>query len=435
MRTRQNHEQRHADDRRRTVARLDGMISDEDLDEHMTEEHARGHDLGAAIALSALAGVLIAIVSSLASYPAIAAQLGLQPHPGWLPYLAAIACFLPLMGRRRHPVLVLALTSLFAGIYLAMPWPPAIVILAPMSALFTVAERYGGRRAVPIGIVLGAVVLGVSAMTVSVSYTVTQGVAVLALLGLSAALGHGARQRRELFVEIRRKREEEALRRVEEERLRIARDVHDIMAHSLTLMTLSADAGAANAGDPARAQAAFEVIGDTGRATLRDLRSMLSVLAGGEQGSPREPVPDLGQLAALVASVRETGLDIELAASGDLASVPSAVAVSAYRIVQESLTNVVRHARARHARVDVAVTDHELALVVSDDGVGPGAGGAGGAGAGGATASGDADGDDAGRGLTGMRERVEVLGGSITAGPGEHGGFVVHATIPLTRSA
>jgi signal transduction histidine kinase len=296
-----------------------------------------------------------------------------------------------------------------------------------MIALFTVAERYGGKRAVPIGIVLGAIVLGVSALTVSVSYTVAQVVAILALLGLSAALGHTAQTRRELFDEVKLKREEESLRRVEEERLRIARDVHDIMAHSLTLMTLQADAGSTTIDDAEKSRAAFTVIGDTGRATLRDLRSMLSVLAGDSgDDSPRQPVPDLGQLDALARSVRETGLDVELATTGAFDSVPSAVAVSAYRIVQEALTNVVRHAHAEHATVRVDVKHDQLAMLVIDDGVGPAAGDA----AAGTDASGSGG---TGRGLVGMRERVDVLGGTITFGPADGGGFEVRATIPLTR--
>ena len=256
-------------------------------------------------------------------------------------------------------------------------------------------------------------------MTVSVSYTVAQLVAIFALLGLSAALGHTAQTRRELFEEVKRKRDEASLRRVEEERLRIARDVHDIMAHSLTLMTLQADAGSTAVGDAEKSAAAFTVIGDTGRATLRDLRSMLAVLtSAGDDDSPREPVADLGQLEALVRSVRETGLDVTLETSGDLAAVPSAEGVSAYRVVQESLTNVVRHAHAQHARVSVRASASELVAEVLDDGVG-----------------GEPPASTEGRGLAGMRERVGVLGGTIAIGPAETGGFVVRADIPLPRSA
>ena len=408
------HRAKREADRQRVLDRL----TDDDFSRRITEEQQVHIDRGGAVALAVLVVIQIAIVRSLASYPVIASQLHLQLRPGLWPYAAAVACFLPLMFRRRYPGPVLLATALFTGLYLAMPWPPAIVIVAPMIALFTVAERYGGRRAVPIGIVLGAIVLGVSALTVSVSYTVAQVVAILALLGLSAALGHTAQTRQELFVEVKRMREEAAARRIEEERLRIARDVHDIMAHSLTLMTLQADAGATGADDPEKVRAAFDVIGDTGRATLRDLRSMLSVLAGDEGGdSPREPVADLGQLGELVGSVRETGLDVQLRTKGDLNAVPSAVAVSAYRLVQESLTNVVRHARAAHVAVEVTAEPERLRVSVIDDGVG-----------------GEPDPSGAGRGLQGMRERVGVLGGTIGAGPAAGGGFAVRAEIPLTRS-
>ena len=417
------HRAKQERDREAMLLQIERLASD-DLLGHFDDGHEDHRANGAAVALAFLAVAQIAVVSSLSWYPGIANQLHLQLHAGVWPYVVAVLCFLPLMLRRRNPILMLVLTSAFTALYLAMPWPPAIVILAPMSALFTVSERYGGRRVIPVGIILGAIVLGVSALTVSVNYTVAQLVAILALLGLAAALGHGARQRRDLFEEVRRKRQEQNLRRVEEERLRIARDVHDIMAHSLTLMTLQADAGSTTVDDAEKSRAAFTVIGDTGRATLRDLRSMLSVLAGDAgDDSPRQPTPDLSQLDELVRSVRDAGIDVELATTGDFDSVPSAVAVSAYRIVQESLTNVVRHARASLATVRVDVKDDKLSLLVIDDGVGA---------AGGAAEGSDA-GEGAGRGLLGMRERVDVLGGTIAAGPGAHGGFEVRATIPLTR--
>lgn len=382
---------------------------------------------GSAIALAGFAVLLLWVVTSLASYPAIAERFSLLPHPGILPFVVAAACFLPLAWRNDYPVAVLIATAVLTGVYLSLPWPPAIVILAPMIALFTVAERYGGRRTVPVGIAIGVVVLGVSALTVSVSYTVAQAVALLALLGLSAALGHSTQTRRELFEEIQRKRaeemrrhEEEDLRRIEEERLRIARDVHDIMAHSLTLMTLQADAGLAGAQDSEKVTAAFTVIGDTGRATLRDLRSMLSVLAGDtDEASPREPVASLAQLEQLITSVRETGLEVTLDAkpAAELAELPGAISVSAYRIVQEALTNVVRHANAKHVTVSVDAGGNDLTLAVVDDGDG-----------------GKMDTSGSGRGLLGMAERVEVLGGTISVGPATEGGFAVRATIPLARS-
>ena len=202
MRHMNHHDARREADRRLILARLDGAVSDEHLEEHFSEERMRGVDRGGAVALAVLVVIQIATVSSLSWYPRIAEQLHLQVHPGVWPYVVAVACFLPLMFRRRYPAPVLLATAIFTGLYLAMPWPPAIVILAPMTALFTVAERYGGKRAIPIGIVLGAIVLGVSAMTVSVSYTVAQVVAILALVPdlleqLAASLGRVPQRRRE----------------------------------------------------------------------------------------------------------------------------------------------------------------------------------------------------------------------------------------------
>jgi signal transduction histidine kinase len=406
-----------AKDRAEQIRRVSELLSD-DLHEHRREENLRGADRGVAAVLSILACLQIGLFTALSVYPAVAAKLSLQPHPGFLPYVVALGCFAPLALRRRWPVPVLIVTSAFAALYFAMPWPPTIVVAGPMLALYTVASRYGGRRAIPVGVVLFGMLLGVSALTVSVSYTVAQAVGMFALLALAAALGHGARTRTELFAEVRRTREEEALRRLEEERLRIAREVHDIMAHSLTLMTVQADAGLAVVGDgTGRAADALGIIGDTGRATLRDLRSMLSVLTGGEDGSPREPVADLTALGRLVDSVREAGFDASLATDGDLASVPTAIAVSAYRIVQESLTNVVRHSRARSVTVRVAAMPSELSVEVADDGTGRG---------------GPREG---GRGIRGMRERVDVLGGTLEAGPAPERGFRVSARIPLPRSA
>jgi signal transduction histidine kinase len=401
--------------------RANQLITDEQLWgwEHHQQEHRVGEDRGLAIALAVLSCLQVAIVTHMSFYAGMAATLSLQPHPGPLPYALVIACFLPLAWRRSNPIAVLAVTSVFAALYFAMPWPPTIVVAAPMLALYTVASRYGGRRAFPVGVVLLGMLLGVSAMTVSLSYTIAQAVGTAALLGLSAAMGHGAQTRRELFDEIVRTRKEESRRRQEEERLRIAREVHDIMAHSLTLMTVQADAGLAVFDDrPERSREALQIVGETGRETLRDLRSMLEVLTQGEDDSPREPVADLSGLGGLVASVRDAGLGVSLVTEGDLAAVPTAIAVSAYRIVQESLTNAVRHSAAEEVTVRVAATPAELSVDVADDGPGT-----------------DAESAGAGRGIAGMRERVAALGGTFEAGTVDTGGFRVSARIPLTRSS
>jgi len=405
-------------DRATLLRHADELITDDELLGHERREHdTAGADRGLAIALSFFALLQIAIFTSLSIYPRIAATLSLQPHPGLWPYLVVLGCFLPLAVRRRWPVPVLFVTAAFAALYSAMAWPPTFAVAGPMLALYTVASRYGGKRVVPAGVALFALLLGVSALSVSVSYTVAQGVGMLALLGLSAALGHGARTRRELFDEIRRTRREAGRRRLEEERLRIARDVHDIMAHSLTLMTVQADAGLAAFDDrPERSRDSLAVIGETGRATLRDLRSILEVLTQGDDDSPRSPVADLSGLDGLVASVRDTGFHTSLETEGDLAAVPTAVAVSAYRIVQESLTNVVRHSNATDVTVRVCAAVDGLDVSVADDGKGDAAPSPG-----------------AGHGIPGMKERVLALGGTMQAGKVPEGGFRVSAHIPFAR--
>jgi signal transduction histidine kinase len=411
-----------ARDHSELIQRADELISDEELRGAGFREHAdpmyREHaDRGLAVGLSVLALLQMALFTALSVYPKIAATLSLQPHPGLWPYLMVLGCFLPLAVRRRWPVPVLVVTAAFAAFYSAMAWPPTFAVVGPMLALYTVATRYGGRRVVPAGVALFVMMLGVSALSVSISYTLTQAVGMLALLGLSAALGHSARTRRQLFDAISRTRKEADRRRLEEERLRIARDVHDIMAHSLTLMTVQADAGLAAFDDkPERSRDSLAVIGETGRSTLRDLRSILEVLTQGDDDSPRSPVADLSGLDGLVASVRDAGFHTSLETEGDLAAVPTAVAVSAYRIVQESLTNVVRHSNATDVSVRVCAAADALDVSVTDDGRGDAAPSPG-----------------AGHGIPGMKERVLALGGTMEAGKVSEGGFRVAAHIPFAR--
>jgi signal transduction histidine kinase len=381
--------------------------------------HAEGADRGAAVALTLVTWIGIAAYLHIPAVAAIFSRVPVTTDPGLWPYLVAAGCFLPLMWRTRFPGPVFIATSIFTVLYMAMAWPPAIVLAGPWLALYTFGSRYGGSRAVPLAIVTVGVSLGISALTVSQSLTVLQAVGMFALLAVAGALGHGVRTRKQLFDEIRRAHDEADRRRIDDERLRIAREVHDTLAHSLTLMTVQADAGVASFdGRPERAREALAIIGDTGRSALRDLRSMLDVLTEGEPDSPRTPVADLARVPELVESVREAGLDTRLDTEGDLGSVPTVAEVAAYRIVQESLTNAVRHSGATVARVRLAVHADRLEIEVTDDG----------------HASQEAE-FSPGRGIRGMRERVAALGGEFEAGPVANGGFQVAARIPFPRSA
>jgi signal transduction histidine kinase len=232
------------------------------------------------------------------------------------------------------------------------------------------------------------------------------------------------RARRERAEELQRKvadaereREESARRAVAEERARIARELHDIVAHQMTVMTIQADGArrVADGADP-RVIEALDTIKATGHSALTEMRRVVGLLRENETGSPElAPLPTLDDLGTLVEQVRSTGVPVDLTVEGAARPLEEGVELSAYRIVQESLTNAVRHGGPSVA-ADVAVSygDESLDVVVADNGRGA------------ATASGNGG----GHGLVGMRERVAVLGGSFEAGPRPGGGYRVHASIP-----
>jgi signal transduction histidine kinase len=221
--------------------------------------------------------------------------------------------------------------------------------------------------------------------------------------------GEAMRLRRTRAQFAERTREQEARRQVAEERLRIARDVHDVVGHSLSTIALQAGVAEHLSRDE-QAREALTSIRRVSRASLSEVSALLGVLR--EEHAARAPTPDLGQVPRLVAEVREAGLEVELEIEGN-GAVPDVVGVAAYRIVQESLTNVVRHAGAgAHARVRVRAREDEVEVEVSDDGRGK-----------------RPDSHD-GNGLTGMRERAAALGGRFEAGTAAGGGFRVRALLP-----
>lgn len=354
--------------------------------------------------------------------------LGRRPPSYTSAYILSALAFLPLALRRKVPWLALVLTSASAVAFQFVRMPLVPVILGPMLALYTLMLSSRRRCASLIAVLAAGVVLAVPIFAFSSSVRwVAELVGAFVMLTAAALFGMSERNRREYVAEVERRaaeaertREEEALRRLDEERIRIAREVHDIVAHSLSIVTVQAGAAAALLPEhPDGARESIENVRATGKQALSELRSMLDVLRTGEGELPFEPEADLGRIEALVAGIRDTGLEVDLVTSGDLAATPAYASVSAYRIVQEALTNVVRHAHASAVRVTVDVAADTLKLFVADDGPG-----------------GDATSDgDSGHGLRGMRERVEALGGRFSAGPGEAGGFTVTAAIPLKRSA
>jgi len=220
-----------------------------------------------------------------------------------------------------------------------------------------------------------------------------------------------------------RSREEEARRRASEERLRIARELHDVLGHNISLISVQAGV-ALHLMDkqPEQARVALSVIRDASKEALRELRSVLDVLRQGNEAAPRAPSPGLASLSDLVARSADAGLQVHTALSGDLKELPASVDLTAFRIIQEALTNVMRHSGQTAASVQVTCNGQELTLQI-DNAVGSEAWG-----------DGSGHGIKPGQGILGMKERATALGGMVEAGPRPDGGFRVVARLPLDGS-
>jgi signal transduction histidine kinase len=331
--------------------------------------------------------------------------------PAWAATLLMLAVGVPVAVRRLWPVpvfLVVAVASVGALVVGALVDP----FLAASYALYPVAlnaRRVWLPTAVPA--TLAALVLGLSAVVGTPYAWHRWGIAVLGA-GLLAASWTAGRILLGRRADAARSAAELAGRAVAEERLRIARDLHDVVAHSMSLIAVKA--GTANhvvAARPEEAQHALQVIEATSRTALAEMRHLLGVLRSGSDDSPQlRPAPGLDGLAALAS---QAGLPVELDVRG-AERLPDGVGLHVYRIVQEALTNVVRHAGAARCRIAVIAKAGEVSVEVTDDGAG--AGPAGGS---------------VGHGLIGMRERVLMYGGSFSAGPRPEGGFGVSACLPF----
>jgi signal transduction histidine kinase len=352
---------------------------------------------------------------------ALATSLGyvVHQHHRSLGVPLAFATCLPLLARRRHPLWVLGITVVATivavgslGIY--NPVPAGL-------ALFTVAERCDRRTSLTAAAAALAVLLvplwsdaGWSHYGELVARMVTFAVAWL--------IGDSVRTRRRYVGELEekaerleREREAEARRAVAEEQARIARELHDVLAHNVSVMVVQA-AAARDVFDsrPDRAREALSRIETTGRSALGELRRLLGTVRGDQPAFA--PQPGLDRLDDLVAQVRAAGLQVAVNVEGVARPLPAGIDLSAYRIVQEALTNTLKHAHASRAEIALRYRDSELDVEVRDDGAGVGNGGG------------------SGQGLVGMRERVGLYGGTISAGPAPGGGFEVAARFPLAAA-
>lgn len=334
---------------------------------------------------------------------------------GWPLFVLAGVASMPLVWRRRHPVAVVALVGAgtvglaVTGVLDGVPLP-----YGQLAATYTVASL-----ASPLWRLVVVLCTGVG-VVVSVVVLLGQGPSMLGAAALpfvaAYALGIGVRARRDRIAML----EERAQRLVDEqrataarERALIARELHDIVAHSVSIIVVQAEAGLVVRNDPAKAGAAFDAISATGRDAMTQLGRALGVLRDG--AATRHPQPGLQDVPTLVEQARRSGLDVELRESGRTQPVPADLGTAAYRLVQEAVTNTIRHAEAGHVLVHLDWHDTGLHIEVTDDGRGP------------ATA-----GDGSGHGLVGMRERVHAFGGHLRTGAGERGaGFWVHAVLPF----
>lgn len=341
------------------------------------------------------------------------------PHPGALPAPAGYALLatggLALGLRRRHPVAVLAATGVCVAGYQAAGFDvPAVAFL--FAVYFAV--RAGHRRAAVIAAVALLAGLPLTAFATGTAgaaeaFAQARGVLELAWLIAAGAAGEALRQAERRAEEAERTREETARRRADEERLRIARELHDSLTHQISIIKVQAEVAvhaARKRGE--EVPEALLVIRQAVREASRELRATLQALRDDATAPPR----GLADLSELVGRARDMGLSATLTVDGPQQEVPAAVGRTVYRIVQEALTNTARHAGAATVAVRVECRPDAVTVRVDDDG----------------TARPGAD-PVPGVGLLGMRERVAALGGRLRAGPREQGGFAVEAELPVER--
>ncbi len=331
----------------------------------------------------------------------------------------------PLLARRRRPILVVVAVLAVSTPYHVLNYPHEATMPASLVAAFTAARHSAPPRRA------AAVLLAVAAVTVPVLADEASGGPGDALLGVGwlfmaffagLAVRFHENWKAAVTARVEQERADEVERRVAEERVLIAAELHDVLAHGLAVANVQASVAAHLIDQlPGRGDASLQELSstlhnlsDTSRATLHELRAVLDVLHGGE-AEPTEPAPHLGELQRLVDMAEAADVRVAVEADGLPDELPSTVSVVAYRIIQESLTNVVRHSTAKHATVRLDQNGHRLRIAVIDHG----------------PARPSSTATPAGFGIAGMTGRAQAVGGELSAGPDESGGFEVLATLPL----
>jgi signal transduction histidine kinase len=389
----------------------------------------RGPSRWARLWIPVIVSFVVQVPGALFTWPNWGAGVAAEHRPTLRPDAAAAVPLalvgpIALIGARRFPgpVVAVVAAAAVADLFLTTgaPGPPYIALaFAIVSAIVRGARLWGWASvgAVWLGLLIAALTLGPILSPGRIAFT-TFGL--LAMLGI----GEAVRARRERIAAFRRASLQRRQTAAEAERVRIARELHDVLAHSLSSINVQAGVGLhLMERDPAKAAEALAVIKATSKTALDEVRSVLGVLRsdGSAEGAPLVPEPDRSQLESLTRSVSAQGLDVSLEIATELvaAEVPRQIQLALYRIVQESLTNVVRHAGATRVTVTVREEGGDYVAEIVDNGRG---------------AQAETEAADAGRGILGMRERAELLGGTMEAGPRPGGGFRVLARIPAPRS-
>jgi signal transduction histidine kinase len=318
----------------------------------------------------------------------------------------ALAMTLPLALRRRWPLATVLVVFGAAALQELLSTPPDGIagVTALLIASYSVAA-YSERRPAIVGLT--------GALAASLSGGVGDAAFAWVLIGGAWGAGRIVCRQNLLLGALAREQEARERAAVADERARLARELHDIVAHSVSTMVVQAEAGEALLEhDPDRARGAFVSITSSGRQALGELRRMLGLLRSADGEPTLGPQPGLAQLQALAQQMRGVGLPVELSIEGEPRPLPAGVDLSAYRIVQEALTNTLKHARPAHARVTVRYRSDDVELEVVDDG------------------RGRANGSNGGHGIPGMRERVRLYGGTLETGRAIEGGFAVRARLP-----
>ena len=363
-------------------------------------------------------GLLAATIFAITLFAATLGEVAKgRRDPDGLAFVLILVACMSLMFRRRWvlPVLWIVCASVVA--YVVFGYPDNLVI--PLLVVsYTAASIEPHDRVLtlvaPPALAAGIASEVASQVSAGTGFNVVEVVVGLTLsVGIPIAVGRAVYNRRRRLREDRERMAHDA---VAEERARIARELHDIVAHAMSVMVVQA--GAARTvveRDPAQAVQALRRIEETGRTGMAEMRRLIGVLKADDDAGGLMPQPGLGQLDRLVDTVRGAGLPVETVIEGSPRPLPPGVDLTAYRIVQEGLTNVLKHAGGAHARATVRYDTDSIGIEVADDGRG---------------AVGDPT-DGAGHGLIGMRERVAVFDGTLETGARAGGGFVLRARIPL----